>query len=64
MKWYIVQTFSGFEQKVADTIKEMIQKKQLNETIKEVLVPTHDVTVVKKGNSWKIAAIQIARDLD
>ena len=49
MKWYIVQTFSGFEQKVADTIKEMIQKKQLNETIKEVLVPTHDVTVVKKG---------------
>ena len=49
MQWYIVQTFSGFEQKVADTIKEMIQKKQLNETIKEVLVPTHDVTVVKKG---------------
>ncbi len=49
MKWYIVQTFSGFEQKVADTIKEMIQKKQLNEAITEVLVPTHDVTVVKKG---------------
>jgi len=49
MKWYIVQTFSGFEQKVADTIKEMIQKKKLDETIKEVLVPTHDVTVVKKG---------------
>jgi len=49
MKWYIVQTFSGFEQKVADTLKEMIQKKKLDETIKEVLVPTHDVTVVKKG---------------
>jgi len=49
MKWYIVQTFSGFEQKVADTLKEMIQKKELNEVIKEVLVPTHDVTVVKKG---------------
>tara|TARA_B100000029_G_scaffold487713_1_gene543500 strand:- start:4947 stop:5471 length:525 start_codon:yes stop_codon:yes gene_type:complete len=49
MKWYIVQTFSGFEQKVADTIKEMIQKKKLNDVINEVLVPTHDVTVVKKG---------------
>ena len=47
--WYIVQTFSGFEQKVAGTIKEMIQKQELIDKIKEVLVPTHEVTVVKKG---------------
>ena len=47
--WYIVQTFSGFEQKVAGTIKETIQKRGLNEKIKEVLVPVHEVTVVKKG---------------
>ena len=47
--WYIVQTFSGFEQKVSGTIKEMIQKKELNEKIEEVLVPMHEVTVVKKG---------------
>ena len=26
MNWYIVQTFSGFEQKVAGTIKETIKK--------------------------------------
>ena len=49
MNWYIVQTFSGFEQKVAGTIKEMIQKQELIDKIKEVLVPTHEVTVVKKG---------------
>ena len=49
INWYIVQTFSGFEQKVADTIKEMIQKKELNEKISEVLVPIHEVTEVKKG---------------
>jgi len=47
--WYIVQTFSGFEQKVAGTIKETIQKKELNDKISEVLVPMHEVTVVKKG---------------
>ena len=47
--WYIVQTFSGFEQKVAGTIKEMIQKKKLDDKISEVLVPIHEVTVVKKG---------------
>ena len=37
--WYIVQTFSGFEQKVAKTIKETIKAKELNEKINEVLVP-------------------------
>ena len=37
--WYIVQTFSGFEQKVADVIKENIKKKDLNEQIDDVMVP-------------------------
>jgi len=49
MNWYIVQTFSGFEQKVAGTIKETIKKKELSDKISEVLVPMHEVTVVRKG---------------
>ena len=49
INWYIVQTFSGFEQKVAETLKDMIQIKKLDDKINEVLVPTHEVTVVKKG---------------
>ena len=49
INWYIVQTFSGFEQKIAETLKEMIQKKKLDDKISEVLVPIHEVTVVKKG---------------
>ena len=49
INWYIVQTFSGFEQKVAETIKEMTQKKKLDDKINSVLVPMHEVTVVKKG---------------
>jgi len=53
INWYIVQTFSGFEQKVAETIKEMIQKKGLNDKISDVLVPTHEVTEVKKGKRVK-----------
>ena len=47
--WYIVQTFSGFEQKVAETIKETIKAKELSEKITEVLVPIHEVTEVKRG---------------
>ena len=52
INWYIVQTFSGFEQKVAGTIKEKIEQNELKEKISEVLVPTHEVTVVKKGRGW------------
>jgi len=49
INWYIIQTFSGFELKVAETIKEMIQKKKLSDKVSEVLVPMHEVTVVKRG---------------
>ena len=47
--WYIVQTFSGFEQKVAEKLKETIKKKDLDDKISEVLVPIHEVTEVKRG---------------
>ena len=47
--WYIVQTFSGFEQKVAESLKDIIKKKSLDEKIEEVLVPMHEVTQVKRG---------------
>ena len=48
-KWYIVQTFSGFEQKVAETLRETVKIKELGEKISEVLVPLHEVTEVRRG---------------
>ena len=48
-KWYIVQTFSGFEQKVAETLRETVKIKELGEKICEVLVPLHEVTEVRRG---------------
>ena len=47
--WYIVQTFSGFEQKVAETLKDAVKSKELDEKISEVIVPMHEVTEVKRG---------------
>tara|TARA_Y100001970_G_scaffold147865_1_gene181496 strand:- start:124 stop:648 length:525 start_codon:yes stop_codon:yes gene_type:complete len=49
MNWYIVQAYSGFENKVADAIKDIISKNSLEANFGEVLVPTHKVTEVKKG---------------
>ena len=48
MNWYIVQAYSGFENKVADTIKDIMTKNSMESSLGEVLVPTHKVTEVKK----------------
>jgi len=47
--WYIVQSYSSFEKKVASTILDNIKKNGLEEKIEKVLVPTHEITEVKKG---------------
>ena len=47
--WYIVQSHSSFENKVAQEIKEEASKANLSEKIEEIIVPTHDITEVKRG---------------
>ncbi len=47
--WYIVQTYSSFEKKVANAIIEEAKKAKLEDKIDEVLIPTHDVTEVRRG---------------
>ena len=53
MNWYIVQAYSGFEKKVVDLIKEELKKHKLSDNLQEILVPTHQVTEVKKGKRTK-----------
>ena len=47
--WYIVQSHSSFENKVAQLIKEEADKAKISDKIEEIIVPTHDVTEVKRG---------------
>ena len=47
--WYIVQTFSGFEQRVAEVIKDNMKNKELADKIEQVEVPMHEITEVKRG---------------
>ena len=53
MIWYIVQAYSGFEKKVGEAIKEELKKNKLHDNLGEILVPTHQVTEVKKGKRTK-----------
>lgn len=48
-RWYVVHVYSGFEKKVASSIKELVEKRGLEELVEEVLVPTEEVIEVKKG---------------
>ena len=47
--WYIIQSHSSFENKVAQEIKEEAAKANLSDKIEEIVVPTHDITEVKRG---------------
>ena len=49
MNWYIVQAYSGFEKKVVESIKDTLTKSKLEANLGEILVPTQEVTEVKKG---------------
>jgi len=53
MNWYIVQAYSGFEKKVVEAIKEELKKSNLQDKLDQILVPTHQVTEVKKGKRTK-----------
>ena len=53
MNWYIVQAYSGFEKKVVDSIKDILSKNKLEQHLGEIMVPTHQVTEVKKGKRSK-----------
>lgn len=49
MRWYVLHVYSGFEMKVADSIKEKASKLGLADYIEEILVPTEEVVEVKRG---------------
>lgn len=47
--WYIVHTYSGFEQRVKDTLKQRADAMGMGEVIDEILIPTEEVVEVREG---------------
>ena len=47
--WFIVQSHSNFENKVSGLIKEEADKAKISDKFEEIIVPTHDVSEVKRG---------------
>ena len=49
MRWYIVQTYSNFEKKVAESVREQAEVNGLQDLFEEVLVPMEEVVEVRRG---------------
>jgi transcriptional antiterminator NusG len=48
-RWYVVHVFSGSENKVAQSIREQTVSNGLEDQIEDVLVPTEEVTEIRRG---------------
>ena len=49
MDWYVIQAYSGYEQKVKAAIEERIILNNLSEKFGEILIPTEQIVELKRG---------------
>jgi transcriptional antiterminator NusG len=47
--WYVIHVYSGFEKKVAESIREQAEQKGMADKFDEVLVPVEEVVEVRRG---------------
>ena len=48
-RWYIIHAYSGFENKVRDSIQSEAKRLQLEPYVEQIEVPTETVTEIKRG---------------
>lgn len=49
LRWYVLHVYSGFEKKVALSIKEQAAQQGMEDLFEDVLVPTEEVMEVRRG---------------
>lgn len=52
-KWYVIHTYSGYENKVAKSIETVVENQNLHELIEEIKVPTETVIEVKEDGKQR-----------
>ena len=52
-KWYVVHTYSGYENKVASNLEKTVENRQLQDLIQEIRVPTEKVTEITDSGKRK-----------
>lgn len=52
-RWYVVHTYSGYENKVASNLKTTVENRQMEDLIQEIRVPTEMVTEITEDGRRK-----------
>ncbi len=52
-QWYIVHTYSGFEAKVKESLRQRAEALGMGEVIEEILIPTEEVVEVRDGKKTR-----------
>ena len=53
-RWYVVHTFSGYENKVATNLEKIVENRHLQDWIQEVRIPTETVVEVKDNQRREV----------
>lgn len=53
-RWYVVHTYSGYENKVASNIEKVVENRKMHDQIPEVRVPTELVTEIKDDKKREV----------
>ncbi len=48
-RWYVIHTYSGYENKVRASLEQRIQEHVLEDKFREILIPTEEVVDVRQG---------------
>lgn len=54
LKWYVIHTYSGYENKVAANIEKIVDNRKMRDQILEVRVPTEMVTEIKDDKKREV----------
>jgi transcriptional antiterminator NusG len=54
-KWYVIHTYSGYENKVKANLERIIEHRKLTNLISSIEVPMHAVTELKDGRKKTVA---------
>ena len=58
-RWYVIHTYSGYENKVKDTLLTIVENRNLQDMIIDVKIPIETVTEIDKNGKQKVAEHKI-----
>lgn len=53
--WYVIHTYSGYENKVKISLEQRLQSKGLTDKISQIIIPSEEITEVRQGKKTKVS---------